>query len=183
MEVEPFDSMISLEMRMAYGKSASVGMTGSMRALGERAVADLAAAGGAGAAGLAHAEGREVVMQDEALGLSRRRCRRRGPALRRWWRGWRGRAPGFRRARRARSRASAGARRPRRSARGADSACGRRSGPACPGWRCGRPSSAGNRKPGRSRNCVASGCFSLMAVSTSSLSASTALMRATLLGV
>ena len=70
MEVEPLDSMISLEMRIAYGKSLLGRDDRLDGTLGERAVADLAASGGAGAAGFADGEGREVVMQDETLLLS-----------------------------------------------------------------------------------------------------------------
>ena len=53
---EPFDSRISETMRIVYGKSSSSGRTGSERALGERAVADLAPAGAAQELRLAGAE-------------------------------------------------------------------------------------------------------------------------------
>ena len=64
---EPFDSRISETMRIVYGKSSSPGSTGGQRALGERAVADLAAAGAAQELHLADGERREVVVQHELL--------------------------------------------------------------------------------------------------------------------
>ncbi len=46
--MEPFELSTSLTRRMQYGNSASDGDDGLERTLGERAVADLAAAGAAG---------------------------------------------------------------------------------------------------------------------------------------
>ena len=66
-EVEPLDSMTSLLTRMAYGNLVHRRNDRLDGALGERAVADFAAARAAGAAGFADAERREVVVQDEAL--------------------------------------------------------------------------------------------------------------------
>ena len=64
---EPFDSSTSETMRIVYGNSPSSGSTGEQRALGERAVADLAPARAAQELRLAGAEGREVVVQHELL--------------------------------------------------------------------------------------------------------------------
>ena len=66
---EPFDSRISETMRIVYGKSSSSGSTGDERALGERAVADLAPARAAQELRLAGAERREVVVQHELLAV------------------------------------------------------------------------------------------------------------------
>ena len=54
-------------MRIVYGNSLVGGITGSERALGERAVADVAALGAAHEAGLADRVRREVVVVDVAL--------------------------------------------------------------------------------------------------------------------
>ena len=54
---------------MTYGKSSSLGQHRQQRALGERAVADVAAADAAQRPRLADAERREVVVVDVALGL------------------------------------------------------------------------------------------------------------------
>ena len=67
---EPFDSRISETMRIVYGNSSCVGQHARERALGEGAVTDLATAGAAHRLGLARREGREVVVQHEALPTS-----------------------------------------------------------------------------------------------------------------
>ncbi len=66
-ELEPFDSRISLTMRIVYGNSSCVGIKARHRALGQRAVTDLAATRAAQRLRLARREGREVVVQHEAL--------------------------------------------------------------------------------------------------------------------
>ena len=65
---EPFDSRISETTRIVYGNSSRrPGSTGSERALGERAVADVTALRAAHEARLADRERREVVVVDVAL--------------------------------------------------------------------------------------------------------------------
>jgi hypothetical protein len=64
---EPFDSVISETTRIEYGNSAAVGQHRDQRALGQAAVADLAALRRADAAGLAGGERRHVVVQHEVL--------------------------------------------------------------------------------------------------------------------
>ena len=65
---EPFDSSTSLTMRIVYGNSSNGGQHRLERALGEVAVADLAAAGAAHRADFAGRERREVVVEHERLG-------------------------------------------------------------------------------------------------------------------
>ena len=64
---EPLDSRMSDTMRIGVGELLFAGDDRRERALGQRAVADLAAAGTGEAAGLADRERREVVVQHEAL--------------------------------------------------------------------------------------------------------------------
>ena len=59
---------MSLTTRRVYGKAVSAGMSGSEGTLGERSVANFAAAGTAHEAHFADAERREIVVQHEALG-------------------------------------------------------------------------------------------------------------------
>ncbi len=66
-ELEPFDSRISLTMRMVYGELVVRRDQALDRALGERAVADFAAAWATHRLGFTGAEGREVVVEHEAL--------------------------------------------------------------------------------------------------------------------
>ncbi len=54
-ELEPFDSRISLTMRIVYGNFSCVRDHAHERALGQRAVTDLATAGAAHRLGLARA--------------------------------------------------------------------------------------------------------------------------------
>ena len=65
---EPFDSRISETTRSVYGKSSYVRQQRLQRALGQRAVPDLAAAGAADHLHFARRERREVVVQHERLG-------------------------------------------------------------------------------------------------------------------
>ena len=65
---EPLDSRMSETMRIVYGNSSNGGSTRLDRALGEVAVADLAAAGAAHRPHFTRRERREVVVQHERLG-------------------------------------------------------------------------------------------------------------------
>ena len=69
---EPFDSSVSETIRIVYGKSAASRDHGLERPLGERAVADVAAARAGHAARLADRERREVVVVDVAAILLER---------------------------------------------------------------------------------------------------------------
>ncbi len=64
---EPFDSSVSETTRIVYGNFSCSGMHPDEGALGEGPVADLAAAGAAHRLRLARREGREVVVEHEAL--------------------------------------------------------------------------------------------------------------------
>ena len=64
---EPFDSRMSETTRIAYGQSVFVGQHCEQRALGQCAVADLAASRATQEGHFAHRERREVVVQHEAL--------------------------------------------------------------------------------------------------------------------
>ena len=66
---EPFDSVISETTRIEYGELLLRRQHGDQRALGEAAVADLAALRRAHAAGLAGGERRHVVVEHEALAV------------------------------------------------------------------------------------------------------------------
>ena len=68
-EDEPFDSRMSETMRIVYGKTFLGRQHLAQRPLGQRAVADLAAAGAAQELHLADRERREVVVQHEALAV------------------------------------------------------------------------------------------------------------------
>ena len=68
-EVEPLELSTSETRRIVYGNSSSLGKHREQRPLGQRAVADLAAAGAAHAADFADAERREVVVVDVALAV------------------------------------------------------------------------------------------------------------------
>ncbi len=66
-EDDPFDSKMSETTRMAYGQSASDGSTAVQSTLRQSAVPNLAAARSAQECDFADREGREIVMQHEAL--------------------------------------------------------------------------------------------------------------------
>ena len=80
-EDEPFDSRMSETTRIVYGNSSIDGQHGDQRALGERAVADVAALGAAHAACLADRERREVVVVQVVLFVSRPSVSRRISSL------------------------------------------------------------------------------------------------------
>ena len=69
---EPFDSSVSETIRIVYGKSAAVRDDGLERPLGERAVADVAAARAGHPPRLPHRVRREVVVVDVAAVLLER---------------------------------------------------------------------------------------------------------------